>query len=88
MPELPDVADTAARVRAPAGAPGTDDANLPRMRLVDVLSQTKVRLDDGRLVVASGIVIQGASFVRPVLDGDGRLGSMEVLHGHQLVMAG
>jgi hypothetical protein len=63
------------------------------VRLVDVRAGAKVRLHNGRIVVATGVVIQGARFVRPVLDGTearsghggSRLGSMEVVHGDQPV---
>jgi hypothetical protein len=57
------------------------------IRLVDAPAGATLRLVSGRDVVATGILIQGARFVRPVLDSDGRLGSMEVLHGDQLVLA-
>lgn len=75
--------------------PGAGD-EIVRIRLVDAPAGTKVQLDNGRVVVATGAVIQGARFVRPVLAGAGdvdarsghvelRLGSMEILHGDQLV---
>jgi len=67
-------------IAPPAGA------EVPRMRLIDAPAGATVRLGDGRVVVATGVVIQGARFVRPVLSSDGRLGSMEVLQGHQLVV--
>ncbi len=58
---------------------------ITRIRLVDAPAGAKVRLGDGRVVVATAILIQGARFVRPVLGDDLPLGSMLVLGGDQPV---